>query len=78
MWLDSCLWERDIQLTAYLSRQNGIYFPVAGNGSHVPVFWIHENRMSGTLSVENAAFFCQMADEVTAFHRATLEPEFFS
>jgi hypothetical protein len=33
--------------------------------------------MSGTLTVENTAFFYQMADEVTAFHRAILEPEFF-
>jgi len=51
---------------------------VSGNGSHTPVFWIKENRMSGTYAVENAALPCQMADEVTAFHGATLELGFFS
>ncbi len=51
---------------------------MSGNGSEMPVFWIHENRMSGTLAVENTAFFSQMADEVAAFHGATLEPGFFS
>jgi len=34
--------------------------------------------MFGTLAVKNAAFFYQMADEVAAFHEATLEPESFS
>ena len=44
----------------------------------MPVFWIKENRMFGTFAVENAAFFCQTADEVTAFHGATLGLGFFS
>ena len=48
------------------------------NGSEMPVFWIKENRMFSTFAVENAAFSGQMADEVTAFHGATLELGFFS
>ena len=48
-----------------------------GDGSEMPVFWIKENRMFGTFAMENTALFPQMADEVTAFHRVTLEPESF-
>ena len=43
----------------------------------MPIFWIQENRVLGTFAVENTAFFYQMADEVTAFHGATLEPGIF-
>ena len=75
--LGSCLGEKDIQLTAYFSCQDDFYFPVSGNGSHMPIFWIYENRMFGALPVENTASFCQVADEVTASHGATLEPESF-
>ncbi len=75
--LGSYLEGGDIQLTTYFSGKDDFYFPVSGNGSHMPVFWIHENRVSGALSVENTAFFCQMADEVTAFHGVTFEPESF-
>ena len=45
---------------------------MTGNGGDMPVFWIEENRMSGTFAVENAAFFYQVADEVTAFHGTKL------
>jgi len=78
MRLGSCLGESDIQLTTYFSCQENFYFPVPGDGSEMPVFWIKENRMFGTFAMENATFSCQMGDEVTAFHRATLEPGFFS
>ncbi len=56
----------------------GRLFPVPGDGSEMPVLWIKENGMFGTFAMENAAFSCQMADEVAAFHRAILEPGFFS
>jgi len=78
MRLGSCLGESDIQLTTYFSCQENFYFPVPGDGSEMPVFWIKENRMFGTFAMENAPFSCQMDDEVTAFHRATLEPGFSS
>jgi len=65
-------------LLAYFSCQEDFYFPVPGDGSKMPVFRVKENRMFGTFAMENAAFFSQMADEVTAFHRAKLEPGFFS
>jgi len=34
--------------------------------------------MFGAFAVEDTAFSYQMADEVTAFHKVTLEPESFS
>ena len=44
-----------------------------------PTWRISKEEIAEALRlIENAAFYCQMADEVTAFHRATLEPGFFS
>ena len=76
--LSSWLGYRYIQLTAYFSCQKAFYFPVPGYGNKMPVFWIKENRMFGTFAIKNTTFSYKMADEVTAFHRAILEPGFFS
>ena len=77
-WLTFFFWQGYIQLTANFSCQDDLDFPVPGDGSEMPVFYIKEYGMLLTFAMENTAFSCQVTDEVTAFHGATLEPGFFS
>jgi hypothetical protein len=55
-------------LTTYFSSEDDFYITMTGNSGNVPIFWIQEDRMFGTLTVQNTPLTPDVIEEIAAFH----------
>jgi hypothetical protein len=46
---------------------------VARNSGNAPILWIQENRMLGTLAMQNTPLISDVIEEIAAFHQAIPE-----